>query len=126
MVNVHQYCTFFADGHYFGLDVLQVQDTEVGHELMHLAESGFCRDGEQEALVRDGATRIGGRLPTNTDGGLLANGEPIGASGLRQIYEVCLQLRGAAGARQVPGDPKVGYTQVYGFPGVSCVTILTR
>lgn len=106
--------------------VLQVQDTEVGHEVMHLAENGFCKDGEQEKLVRDGATSIGGKLPVNTDGGLLANGEPIGASGLRQIYEVCVQLRGEAGARQVPGSPKVGYTQVYGFPGVSCVTVLSR
>jgi acetyl-CoA acetyltransferase len=108
------------------VDVAQVQDTEAGHEVMHMAENGFCKDGEQEALLREGATRIGGRIPINTDGGLMANGEPIGASGLRQVYEVCLQLRGAAGARQVPGSPKTGYTQVYGFPGVSCVTILSR
>lgn len=108
------------------IDVLQVQDTEAGHEIMHLAENGFCRDGEQEALVRDGETQLGGRIPVNTDGGLLANGEPIGASGLRQVFEVCLQLRGQAGAHQVPGDPKAGYTHVYGFPGVSCVTILSN
>jgi len=108
------------------IDVAQVQDTEVGHEIMHMAECGFCKDGEQEAWVRDGATELGGRLPINTDGGLLANGEPIGASGLRQVYEVCLQLRGEAGAHQVPGDPKTGLTHVYGFPGVSCVTVLSR
>jgi len=105
--------------------VAQVQDTEVGHEIMHMAENGFCADGEQERLVREGATEIGGTIPINTDGGLMANGEPIGASGLRQIHEVCLQLRGQAGARQVPGSPKTGYTHVYGFPGVSCVTILS-
>jgi acetyl-CoA acetyltransferase len=108
------------------IDVAQVQDTEAGHEIMHMAENGFCKDGEQEAWLADGATEIDGRLPINTDGGLMANGEPIGASGLRQIYEVCLQLRGDAVKRQVPGDPKVGYTQVYGFPGVSCTTILSR
>ena len=62
-----------------------------------------ARDGEQEALLQSGATEIGGRLPINTDGGCLACGEPIGASGLRQVYEVVLQLRGDAGARQVPG-----------------------
>ena len=56
---------------------------------------------------------------------LLANGEPIGASGLRQVHEVCLQLRGRAGRHQVPGDPKTGFTHVYGFPGVSCVTVLS-
>jgi acetyl-CoA acetyltransferase len=108
------------------IDVVQVQDTEAGHEIMHMAENGFCKDGEQEALIRAGATEIGGRLPINTDGGLMANGEPIGGSGLRQVHEVCLQLRGEAGARQVPRSPRTGYTQVYGFPGVSCVTILSR
>jgi len=108
------------------LDVAQIQDTEVGHELMHMAECGFCKDGEQESWIRDGETRLGGRLPINTDGGLLANGEPVGASGLRQVHEVCLQLRGEAGARQVPGRPRTGLTHVYGFPGVSCVTVLSR
>jgi acetyl-CoA acetyltransferase len=108
------------------IDVAQLQDTEVGHEIMHMAECGFCKDGEQEAWIRDGATEIDGRLPVNTDGGLLANGEPVGASGLRQVYEVCLQLRGEAGERQVPGSPRTGFTHVYGFPGVSCVTVLSR
>jgi acetyl-CoA acetyltransferase len=108
------------------IDVAQMQDTEVGHEIMHMAENGFCKDGEQEAWIRDGATELDGRLPINTDGGLLANGEPIGASGLRQVFEVCLQLRGDASDHQVPGAPKTGYTHVYGFPGVSCVTILSR
>jgi acetyl-CoA acetyltransferase len=108
------------------IDVAQVQDTEVGHEIMHLAECGFCADGEQEKLVREGATAIDGAIPINTDGGLLANGEPVGGSGLRQVHEVCLQLRGDAGARQVPGSPRTGFTHVYGFPGVSCVTILSR
>jgi acetyl-CoA acetyltransferase len=108
------------------IDVAQVQDTEVGHEIMHLAECGFCADGEQEKLVREGATAIDGAIPINTDGGLLANGEPVGGSGLRQVHEVCLQLRGEAGARQVPGNPRTGFTHVYGFPGVSCVTILSR
>ena len=99
------------------VDVIQLQDTDAGAEVIHLAENGFCADGEQETLVADGALEIGGRLPVNTDGGLIANGEPIGASGLRQVHEVVLQLRGQAGDRQVPGDPKVGYTQLYGAPG---------
>lgn len=108
------------------LDLAQIQDTEVGHEMMHMAELGFCKDGEQEAWLRQGATKIDGRLPINTDGGLLANGEPVGASGLRQVHEICLQLRGEAGGRQVPGEPRTGLTHVYGFPGVSCVTVLSR
>jgi len=107
------------------VDVIQLQDTDAGAEVIHLAENGFCADGEQEALLADGATEIDGPLPVNTDGGLIANGEPIGASGLRQIHEVVRQLRGQAGDRQVPGSPKVGYTQLYGAPGTAGVSILS-
>ena len=107
------------------VDVAQLQDTESGAEIINMAENGFCQHGEQEAWLRDGATQINGRLPVNTDGGCLANGEPVGASGLRQVYEICLQLRGDAGAHQVPNNPKVGYTHVYGAPGISGVTVLT-
>lgn len=107
------------------VDVIQLQDTDAGAEVIHLAENGFCADGDQEALVADGALEIGGRLPVNTDGGLIANGEPIGASGLRQVHEIALQLRGRAGERQVPGRPKVGYAQLYGAPGVAGVSILS-
>ncbi|MFT4825445.1 MAG: acetyl-CoA acetyltransferase [Halioglobus sp.] len=108
------------------MDVMQLQDTEVGAEIMHMSENGFCEDGEQEHLIQSGATHINGPMPVNTDGGCLANGEPIGASGLRQVYENVLQLRGDAGEHQVPGDPKLGYTHVYGAPGISAVTILER
>jgi acetyl-CoA acetyltransferase len=108
------------------VDVCQVQDTESGAEVMHLAECGFCADGEQEKLIAEGATEIGGALPVNTDGGCIANGEPIGASGLRQVYEVVQQLRGRSGGRQVPGAPRVGFTHVYGAPGVSACTVLSR
>ncbi len=108
------------------IQVAQLQDSESGHEIMHMAETGLCRHGEQERLIADGETEIGGRLPINTDGGLIANGEPIGASGLRQIYEICHQLRGLAGKRQVPNNPKVGLAQVYGAPGLSSVVILQR
>ena len=76
--------------------------------------------------VQNGATRLDGRLPVNTDGGCLANGEPIGASGLRQVHEVVLQLRGEAGERQIAGPARVGFTQVYGAPGVSACTVLSR
>ncbi|OXM64209.1 thiolase family protein [Amycolatopsis vastitatis] len=108
------------------VDVIQLQDTESGAEVMHLAECGFCEDGEQEKLIADRATEIDGPLPVNTDGGCIANGEPIGASGLRQVYEVVQQLRGRAGARQVPGEPRIGFTHVYGAPGVSACTVLAR
>lgn len=106
--------------------VAQLQDTDAGSELIHMAENGFCKDGEQEQWIAEGATEITGRLPVNTDGGLIANGEPIGASGLRQVYEIVLQLQGRAGDRQVGGDPKTGYTHLYGSPGASAVSIFSR
>jgi acetyl-CoA C-acetyltransferase len=96
------------------VDVIQLQDTDCGTEIIHMAENGFCEHGEQEQLL------------INTDGGCLANGEPVGASGLRQVYEICVQLRGEGGARQVGNNPKVGYTHVYGAPGLSGVTIISK
>ncbi|WP_332771878.1 thiolase family protein [Phenylobacterium sp.] len=105
------------------IDVIQIQDTESGAEIMHMAENGFCAHGEQEKLIRDGATRIGGAMPINTDGGCLACGEPVGASGLRQVYENVQQLRGRADGRGVEGA-RIGYSQVYGAPGLSAVAIL--
>jgi acetyl-CoA acetyltransferase len=107
------------------VDVVQLQDTDAGAEVIHMAENGFCKDGEQEALLAEGATEIGGSLPVNTDGGLIANGEPIGASGLRQLHELVVQLRGTAGERQVPGNPRVGYSQLYGAPGTAGVAIVS-
>lgn len=108
------------------IDIAQLQDTEAGAEVMHMAENGFCADGDQEAWIAQGQTRIDGSLPINTDGGCLACGEPIGASGLRQVYENYIQLLGLAGARQVPGEPRIGYSHVYGAPGVSAVAIVER
>jgi acetyl-CoA acetyltransferase len=108
------------------VDVAQIQDTEAGAEIMHMAETGLCAAGEEEKLITLGHTEIHGPSPINTDGGCIANGEPIGASGLRQVYENVLQLRGDAGARQVGGRPRVAFTHVYGSPGVSACTLLTR
>jgi acetyl-CoA C-acetyltransferase len=56
----------------------------------------------------------------------LANGEPVGASGLRMVYENVVQLRGDAGERQVQGQPQVGFSHVYGAPGISGCVILSR
>ena len=112
------------------VEVAQLQDTESGAEIMHMAENGFCKDGEQEEWLANGWTDRNGKLPVNTDGGCLACGEPVGASGLRQIYENVEQLRGRGGDRQVykadGSTPKVGYSHVYGAPGLSGVAILER
>lgn len=108
------------------IDIAQLQDTEAGAEIMHMAENGFCADGDQTEWIAKGRTRIDGDLPVNTDGGCLACGEPIGASGLRQVYENYVQLTGQAGARQAPGKLRLGYSHVYGAPGVSAVAIVER
>ena len=107
------------------IDVAQLQDTESGAEIMHMAENGFCRDGDQEQWLADGLTALGGQLPINTDGGCIACGEPIGASGLRQVYENVLQLRGKAENRQVE-NARLAYSQVYGAPGLAAVAILEK
>jgi acetyl-CoA acetyltransferase len=106
------------------IDVAQLQDTESGAEIMHMAENGFCKDGEQERWLVEGRTELDGTLPINTDGGCIACGEPIGATGLRQVYENVTQLRGRAGSRQVSGNVKTAYSHVYGAPGLSGVAIL--
>ena len=105
------------------IHVAQIQDTESGAEIMHMAENGFCSDGEQERMLSEGATKLGGALPMNTDGGCLACGEPVGASGLRQVYENVQQLRKRADGRQVE-NASLAYSQVYGAPGLSAVAIL--
>src|ERR1700709_1105706 len=107
------------------IDVAQLQDTDAGAEVIHMAETGLCADGEQEKLLADGATEIHGSMPVNTDGGLIANGEPIGASGLRQMHELVRQLRGELGDRQAARNPRVGFAQLYGAPGTASATILS-
>lgn len=88
---------------------VEVHDAAASAELILLEQLGMAPDGGP-ALIRSGETELGGRLPVNTSGGLLARGHPIGATGLAQIVEVVLQLRGAAGGRQVT-DPRFGLTQ---------------
>lgn len=107
------------------VQVAQLQDTESGAEIIHLAETGLVEHGAQTPGYLAGDYGIDGRLPVNTDGGLLANGEPVGASGLRQVHEIVRQLQGRADGLQVPGEPTIGFTHVYGAPGISACTVLT-
>lgn len=106
------------------VDIAQLQDGEAGAEIMGMAETGLCADGDQEKLIQSGETEITGTLPVNTDGGMIAHGEPVGANGLRQVREVVVQMREEAGDRQMPKRPRVGLTQVYGAPGVAACTVL--
>ena len=84
-------------------DVLELHDAAAPAELMQYHEIGLCPEGEGKRLIRDGVTRLGGRYPVNTGGGLLSRGHPLGATGCAQIHELVTQLRGGAGPRQVEG-----------------------
>jgi len=93
--------------------------------MTSVEDLGFCSKGEFPRLLRDGVFNMNGRIPLNTDGGLLGRGHPLGATGLAQMYEVCLQLRGEAGQRQVPGA-KIGLCHTMGSGPNSVITILKR
>jgi acetyl-CoA acyltransferase len=85
------------------IDCAEVHEAAASAELTLYEQLGFVPEGEGPALIRSGATRLGGTLPVNTSGGLLARGHPIGATGLAQIYEAVSQATGRAGDRQVEG-----------------------
>lgn len=104
--------------------VVECQDTDAGAELIAYRDLGLCPAGDEAALLRSGATGIGGRVPVNPSGGLLSKGEPLGASGLGQIHELVTQLEGRAGSRQVDGA-RVALGHVMGAGHVASVVILT-
>jgi len=107
------------------IHLVQVHDAFTVEEIDCYESLGFCPRGEGERLVEEGATAIGGRIPFNTDGGLLARGHPIGPTGLAQVWETVLQLRGQAGPRQVEGTT-AGLCQMIGAGGVCVIHILKR
>jgi len=91
------------------IDVMEVHDASAPAELLLYEDLGLCKPGEGGRLIDEGATEIGGRIPVNTSGGLLAKGHPVGATGIAQAFEIWLQLRGQAGERQV-GQARTGLT----------------
>jgi acetyl-CoA C-acetyltransferase len=106
------------------INILEVHDCFTISELIALEDLGFCAPGEASKLISDGSILKDGVLPVNTDGGLKANGHPIGATGLAQIYEIVAQLRGEAGHRQV-NDARFGMAHnIGGVGGTASVTIL--
>ena len=93
----------FADADPKHLDCVELHDATSPAELIYYEALGLCAAGEGVHMLRNGDTKLGGRVPVNTSGGLVRKGHPIGATGLAQIHELTLQLRGTAGARQVQG-----------------------
>lgn len=105
------------------LALVELHDCFATAEMVHYENLGLCGEGEAGALVDSGYTALGGPLPVNVSGGLLSKGHPLGATGIANLYEISLHLRGEAGARQVKGA-RLGLTHVVGGgPGIgsSCV-----
>jgi acetyl-CoA acetyltransferase len=112
------------------LHVVECHDASAPAELMAYEALGLCEKGDGKRLVDEGTTRLGGRLPVNTSGGLLRKGHPVGATGIAQIVELVEQLQERAGARQVD-DARIGLAHNGGGAigtdaAAMCVTILAR
>lgn len=95
------------------LDVIELHDCFTIAELYHYENLGLCARGEGGRMIDEGETQIGGKIPVNPSGGLLAKGHPLGATGIAQVTELVWQLRGEAGSRQV-ADPHVALAHCLG------------
>ncbi len=108
------------------MHVAEVHDCFTIAEIVAIEDLGFMPKGEGGRAAREGITALGGSIPVNTSGGLKSKGHPVGATGVAQIADVALQLRGEAGKRQVEGA-EVGLAHNIGGSGATCVvTILKR
>ena len=107
------------------VDVVELHDCFSINEILTYEALGMCADGGGGKLVADGATSHGGRWVVNPSGGLISKGHPLGATGLAQAAEITWQLRGEAGARQVPGA-RVGLTHNIGLGGAAVVGLYRR
>jgi acetyl-CoA acetyltransferase len=113
------------------VDVAEVHDACSAAELWLYEEVGLAKPGDAAQLIRSGATQLGGRIPVNVSGGLLARGHPLGATGCAQLVELADQLRGRCGDRQVPGA-RIALAQNSGGilddgdEAVAAITILTQ
>lgn len=107
------------------LDFLELHDCFTIAELLALEDLGFAPRGGAGRMTLSGETRLGGSLPVNPDGGLKAKGHPIGATGVSQAYEVFVQLRGAAGARQVKGAQRALAHNVGGSGATAAVHLFS-
>jgi acetyl-CoA C-acetyltransferase len=108
------------------VDVAEVHDCFTIAEILAIEDLGFVEKGQGGPATEEGMTALGSELPINTSGGLKACGHPVGATGIKQAYEIALQLRGEAGRRQVD-EAEIGLTHnVGGSGGTALVHILSR
>jgi acetyl-CoA C-acetyltransferase len=102
------------------IDLAEVHDCFTIAEILAIEDLGFVKKGEGGKAIENKITTIDGSIPVNTSGGLKAKGHPIGATGISQIAEIVMQLRGQADKRQVK-DAKIGLTHNIGASGATCV-----
>ncbi|MEW1637137.1 lipid-transfer protein [Streptomyces sp. NPDC093801] len=107
------------------LSLAEVYDLSTALELEWYEDIGLCGEGEGAKLVREGATALGGRVPVNPSGGLASFGEAVPAQAIAQVCELTWQLRGTAGARQVPGA-RAGITANQGLFGHGSAVVAVR
>lgn len=107
------------------INVAEVHDCFTIAEIIAYEDLGFCRPGDGGKLAENGETKLGGRIPVNTSGGLKAKGHPVGATGTGQAYEIYLQLTGRAGKRQVK-DAQIGMTHNVGGSGATATVHIYR
>jgi acetyl-CoA C-acetyltransferase len=107
------------------VDVAEVHDCFTIAEIIGYEDLGFCKQGEGGRLVESGETKLEGKLPVNTSGGLKSKGHPVGATGTAQAYEIYLQLTEQAEKRQVK-DTKVGLAHNVGGSGATATVHIFR
>jgi len=107
------------------VDLVELHDCFAQNELLSYEALGLCEPGGAERFVCDGDNTYGGRVVTNPSGGLLSKGHPLGATGLAQCTELVQQLRGMAGARQVP-DARLALQHNLGLGGACVVTLYEK
>jgi acetyl-CoA acetyltransferase len=107
------------------VEYLELPDNSSWHYLVYLECCKFCEEGGADKMLRDGETKIDGRLPTNLSGGFSSHGEAVAAQALWQVIECANQLRRRCGERQVQKKVKIAMAQTYGLMGNSGTTILT-
>jgi len=106
--------------------VAELHDCFTIAEIIAYEDLGFCEQGKGGRLIDEGVTHLGGKLPTNTSGGLKAKGHPVGATGTAQACEIYLQLTNQADRRQVAGA-EIGLTEnVGGSASTGVVQIYRR
>ena len=107
------------------IDVVEVHDCFTIAEIIALEDLGFCKKGEGGPFTAEGITALDGKLPVNTSGGLKAKGHPVGATGVAQVADLVIQLRGEARARQVK-NARTALAHNLGGSGASCVVHILR